>query len=44
MAIRRAGLVARIGRREIHTRFSEENLKEDLILDGSLLLKWILTF
>lgn len=34
-----AGLVARMGRREIHTRFSEEDPKEDLGLDGGLLLK-----
>jgi hypothetical protein len=37
-----AGLVALVGRREIHTRFSEEDLKEDLSLDGSLLLEWTL--
>jgi hypothetical protein len=36
-----AGLVARMGRREIHIRFSEENLKKDLSLDGCL-LEWIL--
>ena len=37
-----AGLVARMGRREIHTLFSEENLKKDISLDGGLLLEWIL--
>jgi len=44
--MRRAGHVALVGRREVHTEFWLGNMKErahleDLGVDGRIILKWI---